>query len=118
MRTESTCEAEYLSKETRYIVKLLDFLDVKCKVFKLMCDNRAAVNIAIRRDSIKRKKHIKAKCLIVQDLTQEKEVKLENVPGSREIADLLTQLLPRSKFGQWREALHSGERVGSHGTQS
>ena len=116
LRTESTCETEYMgmyyvSKETRYIVKLLDFLQVKYTVPKIMCDNRSAVNIAVSRESIERTKHIKSKYLIVQDLVEEKEVEPRFLPGAKQIADLLTKPLNKNKFVELRDMLYSGESV-------
>ena len=111
-RPESVCEAEYLgvyhvSKELRYILKVLEFMEVKHELPKIMNDNQNAIKIAKSNESMEKTKHMANKYLIVQKLVEDKVFDIEYLSGERLVADLLTKPIVSQKFIDLRNMIYS-----------
>ena len=111
-RPESVCEAEYLgvyhvSKELRYILKVLEFMEVKHELPKIMNDNQNAIKIAKSNESMEKTKHMANKYLIVQKLVEDKVFDIEYLSGKRLVADLLTKPIVSQKFIDLRNMIYS-----------
>ena len=114
--TESVCETEfmgiyYASKELRYVMSILDFLNIQYFKPVIYVDNQSAIAIAKSSQSMERTKHIKLKYLKVQEMIAANLFEIQYIETELQTADMLTKPLARSKFEYLRKCLYSGGSV-------
>lgn len=104
MNVTSTTEAEYLAlsstvKSVLIVRNLAKDLDLDCSYpTKIFSDNRGAVSIATNEASAQRTRHLGAQLFFVKDQQDRKNVDINWVPSSEQLADALTKPLNREKF--------------------
>ena len=102
----STTEAEYMalaeaSKEAVYLQRFLNELGADmAENVKLMCDNMSAQKLGKNPVYHSRSKHIDVKHHFVREMLTEGTIKLEYVPTTEMVADILTKALPKQKH-EW-----------------
>jgi hypothetical protein len=106
----STMEAEYmaLSDAAREILAHLNFffaLSINIPRPVLHTDNAAAESIAKREPDYQRSKHIDIRYHFVRDHYEKGTYSIEHIPGTEQIADILTKSLPRFKHQTFVHAL-------------
>lgn len=67
-----------------------------------MCDNSSAINISKNPIMHSRTKHIEIKYHFLREKVAKKEVKVEYVCKSEQIADIFTKPLPKDSFEHLR----------------
>jgi hypothetical protein len=106
----SAMEAEYmaLSDAAREILAHLNFffaLSINIPRPVLHTDNAAAESIAKREPDYQRSKHIDIRYHFVRDHYEKGTYSIEHIPGTEQIADILTKSLPRFKHQTFVHAL-------------
>lgn len=71
----------------------------------LFCDNEAAVNLIDHPGNHKKTKHIVVKYLKIREYVKERQIEVNRVPSSENIADLQTKLLYEPTFQKFRAAV-------------
>lgn len=100
----SSTEAEYIalcsaSTQALWLINLLDELDETYESpVSILCDNTSAVHVAENPSHHGRMKHIDIKFHFIRDKIRDKLIKVDRVPSSENLADLLTKPLPRPAF--------------------
>jgi hypothetical protein len=107
----SSAEAEYiaLSASICEAVWLKGILEDLGEIKQDYCiniyeDNMGCIGMATTTES-KRAKHIDIKHHFIRDKIASKEVKITKIPSSKQLADILTKALDKSKFMQFKEGL-------------
>ena len=80
-----------------YVKAILSDLGMRAKI-NLRCDAKAARALAQRQGLSKRTRHVKVKCLYVQDLVKARYVEVSRVPMETNLAHIGTKHLPRRRF--------------------
>jgi Reverse transcriptase (RNA-dependent DNA polymerase) len=107
----STAEAEYMAisatvQEVNWIKQLLVELELPVKLpVKLLCDNQAAIQISTNDVNHSRTKHIDIRHHFVRESVKNKEVDLSWIATDKQLADILTKPLSRSRFEVLRSKL-------------
>ncbi|KAK8928931.1 hypothetical protein KSP39_PZI017248 [Platanthera zijinensis] len=111
MVARSSAEAEYrammaVTSEITWLESFLVDLGVKLSSpSTLFYDSQAAIYIAKNPVFHERTKHIEVDCHFVREKVQAKELKLEHVPASGQVADIFTKALPRKLYYQFLSKL-------------
>src|SRR6266536_5552144 len=109
----STCEAEYsaqtqAAKEAiwlRQLMRSLNPADDILYVTIIYCDNQGAIALARDPRFHPRTTHIAVQVHKIREWIADKEVELEYISTSRQVADGLTKALPKAPFEDFRGAL-------------
>ena len=105
----STAEAEYMAlggtiQEIKWIKSLLGELGVLVKEpITIWCDNQAAIAISKNNVNHNRTKHIDIKHHFVRDAVKDKQVKIDWISTSEQVADVLTKALDKNQFVKLRD---------------
>ena len=103
----SSCEAEYIAltdamKEGNFLRQLLaDMTGSELKVVKLYADNQGAIALSKNPVHRKRSRHINIRYHFIRQNVDEGIVKLEYIPTAKNIADMFTKPLPKSKLTEF-----------------
>jgi len=101
----STTEAEYQAismsaREALWLKQLLPLFNVPCAHLQIRSDSTGAVN-SIRNSQVsQRTKHIDVMHHFVRERVMRREIDLQWVAGTKNVADMLTKPLPREKH-EW-----------------
>ena len=103
----STAETEYIAtgsccSQLIWMKKVLTDYGISQDTMVLYCDNSSAINISKNPVQHSKTKHIEIMYHFIRDLIERKIMCLEYIPTERQIADIFTKPLDRSKF----EVLH------------
>jgi hypothetical protein len=81
---------------------LYDIIGVNFAV-RIFCNNQSAVKIGCEDASNKRTHHVKRNFYITNQALYKKKTSLEWIPGTSQIADILTKALGKSAHGNCRK---------------
>lgn len=102
---ESTTEAEFIACRTvsREVVWLRQFLEQLystklAQPTNIFVDNQSAIKLVENNQVHSRIKHLDIRLLAIRERVENKQVKLNYVHTSEQIADVMTKSLPPSKF--------------------
>jgi len=101
--SRSSAEAEFRSMasataEIIWLTGLLKELDVEVQVpTQLMCDSKAAIQIAANPIFHERTKHIDIDCHFVRERILQGMIRTNHVPTKEQLADILTKSLGRAQ---------------------
>lgn len=100
-----TTEAEYIAlteavKEGIWISGLLEELGYKQKKFSVWCDSQSAICLSKNKVYHERTKHFASKYHFIRDWVESGEVEVPKIPSSRNPADMLTKVIPVTKFNE------------------
>jgi len=106
----STMEAEYmaLSDSAREMLAHITFfqtISIELPLPVLHTDNKAAKSIAKREPDYQRTKHIDIRYHFIRDHFEKGTFDVQHIPGTEQIADILTKPLPRVKHQTIVQAL-------------
>ena len=101
----STTEAEYMAvakavKEALWLKRLVKELSLNQGGVQLHCNSQSAIYLAKHQVYHVRKKHIDVRFHKIRELTATGEIILKKIDTSENVADMLTKLVPTSKFKQ------------------
>ena len=102
--SQSSSEAEYramaaAASELTWVVLLLQDLGVQTiQLVTLHCDNQSAIYIGKNHGFYDRTKHIEIDCHFTLDKVLEGLLQLSYLPTQLQLADLLTKILPSTRF--------------------
>ena len=108
--SQSSTEAEFVAmaltiKEVKWILQMLEELQVLVEASLLFCDNQGAIKIVQNRSATARSKHIDIKLQSMKDAVLEGVIKVRYVQSSDNVADLFTKSLGRLQFYKLRASL-------------
>ena len=100
-------EVEYIAAcEATWIQKLLARLfDLKLDETRILCDSKSCIKLSKNPVLHYKSKHIKIKYHFIRDMVMKEVVKLEYIATNEQVTDVLTKLLARTKFENFREKL-------------
>jgi len=110
----SSCEAEYMAikeavKEAIYLSNIFNYLNdnlklgyTKC-IPKIMVDSEPAIKLSENPEFHKRSKHIDIAYHFIRESVQENKIKILHIPGTKNLADLLTKSLEAPIFERLRD---------------
>lgn len=107
----STCEAEFLAliealKEALWLSMILDELGIPFrKPLTIFLDNQSAINLGENAVDHDRSKHIDIRYFRIRDDIDQHRVKLEFIPGTENVSDLLTKPVTKKVWDTLREKL-------------
>ncbi|KAD2806009.1 hypothetical protein E3N88_39386 [Mikania micrantha] len=107
----SSCEAEFMAATSAacqaiWLQRLLaEILGEKEEKVTIKVDNQSA--LALTRNPVfhGRSKHIDTRYHFIRECVEEGRIKVENVSGTEQIADILTKALPRLKHEEMKNQL-------------
>lgn len=99
----STTEAEYIAlteavKEGSWLRGLVNDLGIIQSRVTVHCDSQSAIHLANHQTYHERTKHIDVRYHFVRDVIDSKKVKVQKIATEDNPADMLTKVLPGSKF--------------------
>lgn len=103
-------EAEYIAsseaaKDTVWLKRLFSEISPLKTQPILLVDNSSAIKLAKNPIFHRRSKHIEVRFHFVRECYQKKQLNIEHVPGSDQVADILTKPIPRVQFERLRGML-------------
>lgn len=107
----STAESEYIAlahgvQEAVWLRQFLLELNVDFKEIKIFVDNQAAIKLASNSECHKRSKHIDVRYHFIRDIVNTKQVELEYIPTTDQLADIFTKPLAKKQFTYLRFQLN------------
>ena len=107
----STTEAEYIAlthgtREAVWLRRMLLDLNVHFTTLPMYVDNKSAINLAHNSEYHKRTKHIDVRFHYVREVVESKQIKIEYIQTSDQLADLFTKPLPKVQFYKLREEMN------------
>ena len=105
--TEAECHAlSHLGKENTWQRRLItEMLGVECKEPPPVCGDNTASIAMLNTGMTKRSRHYDIEWFRLQELIENKELKVEWVPTEDNLADFFTKKLPRERFTTLRDKL-------------
>ena len=99
----STTEAEYIAlaeavKESFWVMGILRDFGICQKAVTVHCDSSSAISLTKHQVFHERSKHIDVRLHFVRDEVNKGEVKIQKVGTEDNPADMLTKVLPVSKY--------------------
>lgn len=99
----STTEAEYITlteaiKEAIWLKGLVHELEGKTGPIEVWCDSQSAIDLSKNQVFHERTKHIDIRMHCIRDIIAQGEVEVRKVAGANNPADMLTKVVPCSKF--------------------
>ena len=99
----STTEAEYISlteavKESIWLRGLLEDIGISHGTVQVWCDSQSAICLSKNAVFHERTKHMAAMYNFIRDIIDKKEIEVVKIHTSRNPADILTKVVPVSKF--------------------
>ena len=106
----SSAEAEYralahTTTELLWLQSLLDELKIKYLSPTLLCDNLSAVLLSHNPILHARTKHIELDIHFVRERVMANKLKIQHVPASAQLADIMTKPFPSAAFQELRNKL-------------
>ncbi|XP_019173231.1 PREDICTED: uncharacterized protein LOC109168701 [Ipomoea nil] len=106
----STAEAEYIAAgscctQLLWMRQMLIDYGIEQQSMTLFCDNTSAINISKNPVQHSRTKHIDIRHHFIRELVEEKEIIMEYTSTDKNLADLFTKPLDKSRFELLRAAL-------------
>lgn len=108
----SSTEAEYYALaeaicETKWLRNLLSEMGIECaNATTIFEDNQSCIRAAENPRTRKRMKHIDIKYKFIHDAIEKKEINIEYIPSSEQIADIMTKSLGKNLFQKHRASLN------------
>lgn len=104
--TQLITEGEYIAcsegaKDTRWLQQFLKEIEPKREVL-LYTDNKAAIRLTKSQTFHRRTRHIEHKYYFIRQLVQDKKMKVVDIAGKENPADILTKLIPSTKVWEWK----------------
>jgi hypothetical protein len=103
----SSCEAEYMAltlaiQEATHILQTIGSAEIptQSSVIYLLEDNQAAIALASNPTTTSRTKHIDIKLHFIREVIKRGKIIIKHCPTDKQVADLLTKSLSRTKFEQ------------------
>ncbi|KAL3641556.1 hypothetical protein CASFOL_012371 [Castilleja foliolosa] len=114
----SSTEAEFIAateavKEAMWFKGVIKELLNRNDVITVYCDNQSALHLSKNPMFHERSKHIDVRLHFIRDVIERKEVHMEKVGTEDNPADMLTKVLPMSKFRYCLELIQVEEK-GAH----
>jgi len=78
---------------------------------KVYCDNQSCIKLPENPVFHDRSKHIDICCHFIRDCAQRGAVQLQYVPIGEQVVDILTKVLGRAKFTQFKEQMGMVENL-------
>ena len=99
----STTEVEYMAlaeavKEALWLWRLTEELGVEQEGVELHCDSQSAISLAKNTVHHARTKHIDVRYHLLRDVVEDGDIVLSKVDTKDNLADMLTKVVPGSKF--------------------
>lgn len=99
----STTESEYISlteavKEAMWLRGLLSDFGITHGPVQVWCDSQSAICLSKNAVFHERTKHMAARYNFIRDIVEKKEVEVLKIHTSKNPADILTKVVPVSKF--------------------
>lgn len=99
----STTEAEYISlteaiKEAIWLKGLLKDFGISHGPVQVWCDSQSAICLSRNAVFHERTKHMRVRYDFIQDIIEEGEIELSKIHTNRNPTDILTKVVPVSKF--------------------
>lgn len=106
----STMEAEYIamsegSRETFFLMQLLQEINRKPSSIKIICDNKAAICTVKNPSDHSRIKHIDIKYHYIRNLYEQKILTIEHISSRKNVADIFTKPISKDHFHNHRQSL-------------
>ena len=114
---QSTTEAEYRAlssalNEVIWIMMVLKELGIKVKQpISIKEDNEATIKLGENNMASARSKHIELRHHVIRYHNAKGTIKLEYVPTSQMIADMITKFLPKPSFERLRSAVMTDQHI-------
>ena len=107
---QSTAEAEYVAaasacSQVLWMISTLKDYGLSFSGVPLLCDNTSAINIAKNPVQHSRTKHIEIRYHFLRDNVEKGTIVLEFVESEKQLADIFTKPLDRSRFEFLRSEL-------------
>ena len=99
----STAEAEYISignccAQILWLKQQLDDYGINCKNVPIKYDNTSAINLTKNPVQHSRTKHIEIRHHFIRDHVNIGNINIDFVPTERQLADIFTKPLEKSRF--------------------
>jgi hypothetical protein len=107
----SSCEAEYIAASTAacqavWLSRLLgEVIGTEPKKVKLLIDNKSAIALSQNPVHHERSKHIDIRFHFIRECIEEGKVEVDHIQTEKQLADILTKSLGRTRFVELRQML-------------
>jgi hypothetical protein len=107
----SSCEAEYIAASTAacqavWLSRLLgEVIGTEPKKVKLLIDNKSAIALSRNPVHHERSKHIDIRFHFIRECIEEGKVEVDHIQTEKQLADILTKSLGRTRFVELRQML-------------
>ena len=95
----ASCEAIWLRKH------LVNLLKEKMEAVNILCDNKSCIKLSENPVFHDRSKHIDIRCHFIRDCVQSGVVQLQYTQTGKQVVDILTKALGKTKFVYFREKM-------------